>query len=113
MYATPTGPPLRFPADWHPSLGPVLQFFPRQLAVRDCELWPDFATLIEDGASAIMLYQPPQPSRLSACVTYRYASGSWHARIYRETRLLFQVEGASYAHVMGLFAAAHPPLEPA
>jgi len=113
MYATPTGPPLRFAADWHPSLGPVLQFFPRQLAVRGCELWPDFATLLEDGAAAVMQYHPRRPSRLSACVTYRYQTCSWQARIYRDTEMLFQVEGASYTHVMGLFAAAHAPLEPA
>ena len=109
MYAAPTGAPLCFPADWHPSLGPVLQFFPQRLAICGRELWPDFATLIEDGTSAVMLYQPRQPSRFSACVTYRYATGSWQARIYRETRMLFQVEGASYAQVMGLFAAAHAP----
>lgn len=113
MYATPTGAPLCFPADWHPSLGPVLQFFPQRLAACGQELWPDFATLIEDSASAVMLYQPRQGSRISACVTYRYEAGQWQARIYRDARMLFQVEGASYAHVMALFGTNQAPLEPA
>jgi hypothetical protein len=111
MYAASAGTP-RFSADWHPSLGPVLQFFPRCLRLGRHELWPDFATLLDDGTSATMLYQPHRPSRVSASVVYHYASGSWQTRVYADADLLFQVEGGSYDGVMGVIASAQTPVEP-
>lgn len=80
-----------FAPDWHHALGHGLADFPRCLPLpapaTDLEpqlenLWPDFATFIEDSSGRYLMYYPAVPSPWSACVRFCVESESWRTQLY-------------------------------